>query len=130
VFARKPAPVQITYLGYPTKTGLSTIDYRITDSQLDPPWEETMSSEKPVRLASGCYCYRPPATCPEVSRLLRAEAAGPSLFRMPLVMLLEQWGQDLRLAGRRLGRERGFTGAAVLSLAAATARPASRIPVI
>jgi predicted permease len=36
---------------------------------------------------------------------------------MPLVMLLEQWSQDLRLAGRRLGRERGFTGAAVLSLA-------------
>jgi len=68
VFARKPAPVQVTYLGYPNTTGLDTIDYRITDACADPQGEtEHLHAEQLVRLPHGFLCYLPAANCPDVS---------------------------------------------------------------
>lgn len=59
VFGRKPAPVQMTTLGMPTTTGLTAIDYRITDAFMDPPgMTEHLHSEKLLRMVSG-WCYRP-----------------------------------------------------------------------
>ena len=68
-FARKPAPVQATYLGYPNTTGLDAIDYRLTDAVADPPEEPNLHSETLVHLEPVFACYAPPTTAPEPNSL-------------------------------------------------------------
>jgi predicted O-linked N-acetylglucosamine transferase (SPINDLY family) len=66
VFARKPAPVQVTYLGYAGTTGLGTVDFRLTDAIADPAGEPAHHVEEVVRLP-GCFCcYAPPTDAPEI----------------------------------------------------------------
>jgi predicted O-linked N-acetylglucosamine transferase (SPINDLY family) len=59
VLARKPAPVQVTFGGYPGTTGLETIDYRLTDPHLDPPGTDEFYSEQSIRLPDCFWCYDP-----------------------------------------------------------------------
>jgi len=69
VFARKPAPVQLTYIGYPGSTGLTSIDYRISDPWQDPPGvTERYHSETLVRLPGG-MAYQPEPGAPDVNAL-------------------------------------------------------------
>ena len=60
-FARKPAPVQVTYLAYCSTTGVDAIDYRLTDRFLDPETEDqTHYAEQSVRLPHCYWCYTAP----------------------------------------------------------------------
>jgi protein O-GlcNAc transferase len=67
MFARKPAPVQLTYLAYCSTTGLDTMDYRLTDPHLDPHgMNDAFYSEQSVCLPETYWCYAPDDRSPEV----------------------------------------------------------------
>ena len=74
VFARKPAPVQVTWIGYPNTTGLATMDYRITNANVDPIGKaEQFYTEELVRLSCN-VCFRPPAESPKIGDLPAVKA--------------------------------------------------------
>ena len=56
--AHKPAPIQVTYLGYPSTTGLSAIDYRLSDPFIDPPETDKSYTETTIRLPGTYLCWR------------------------------------------------------------------------
>jgi predicted O-linked N-acetylglucosamine transferase (SPINDLY family) len=70
VFARKPAPIQVTYLAYCGTTGLRAIDFRFTDPYLDPPeHDDGRYSEQSVRLPETYWCYWPSVQGSQVNAL-------------------------------------------------------------
>ncbi len=68
MMAYKPAPIQVTYLGYPDTTGMEAIDYRITDALAEPPEAQKFYTEELVFLPDGFLCYRPPDFAPTIAR--------------------------------------------------------------
>lgn len=79
VFARKPAPVQVTVIGYPGSTGLEAMDYRLTDEFLDPEgMTEQFHTEKLMRLSASAI-FQPDSSAPEVNKL-PALSAGEFTF--------------------------------------------------
>ncbi len=81
VFARRPAPLQLTWLGYPSTTGLSTIDYRISDERCLPSgWTDSQGSERILRLPDCFTCYEPPRELPEPAMPGRHGRGGPPMF--------------------------------------------------
>jgi predicted O-linked N-acetylglucosamine transferase (SPINDLY family) len=70
VLARRPAPVQATWIGYPNTTGLSCVDYRLTDALSDPPGiTDAFYTERLVRLPDTFSCYEPCQDSPSVGPL-------------------------------------------------------------
>ena len=77
VFARKPAPVQVTWLGYPGTTGLHTMDYRLTTAVLDPPGvNDAFYTERSIRLPETAGCYAPGGATPDVGHHRRWRPGG------------------------------------------------------
>lgn len=69
LFARRCAPIQLAWIGYPNTTGLKAIDYRFTDSIVDPENCPELYSEKLVRLANGFCVWEPPSGAPAAAGL-------------------------------------------------------------
>ena len=76
VFARKPAPVQLCYLAYNSTTGVSAIDYRLSDRYLEPAAATLPFVERPAVLAEGYWCYD----------VRSAAAAAPAVNPLPALM--------------------------------------------
>jgi predicted O-linked N-acetylglucosamine transferase (SPINDLY family) len=108
LFARRPAPVQITWIGYPGTTGLSAIDYLLADRHHVPPGAEQFCQEQVLRMPEGYVCYAPPDDAPPIGPQ-PAVAAGYvtfACFNKPAkinVELAALWAQILdRLPTARL----------------------------
>ena len=67
VFARRAAPVQVTWIGYFHSTGLENIDYLLTDPYTSPPEVGQHFSETPIHLGSTRFCFFPPPYAPSVA---------------------------------------------------------------
>lgn len=109
LFARKPAPVQVAWLAYPGTTGLSAMDWRLTDPFLDPPGAfDGDYSERSLRLPDVFSCYDPLAEDPRpgpLPALARGRVTFGSFNHFGKINdpLLVQWCRILReVEGSRL----------------------------
>ena len=76
VFARKPAPIQITWIGYEGTTGLAAMDYLLADRHEVPAGAEGVHyREKVLRMPDGYVCYDPPDDAPRSGRCRRRHGA-------------------------------------------------------
>jgi predicted O-linked N-acetylglucosamine transferase (SPINDLY family) len=107
-FARKPAPIQVTWAGYAGTTGLKAMDYILADRYEIPPGAERHYQERVLRMPDGYVCYDPPATAPPVGPL-PSLAKGYATFgcfnntAKITPQVIEVWAKILRrLPGARL----------------------------
>lgn len=108
VFARKPAPVQMSWAGYVGTTGLAAIDWLIADRFHVPPEFASDHRERVLRLPDGYVCYTPPLYAPSVTALPMAQGHAPTFaaFHNPAKMgkaAIALWARVLReLPGSRI----------------------------
>ena len=69
VFARKPAPVQVTWMGFGYSTGLAAMDYFIGDARFTPPGAEAVFAETIYRLPRAPWAYTPQHEAPDAGPL-------------------------------------------------------------
>jgi len=111
--ARRVAPVQASYLGYPNTTGVGSIDFRIVDGRTDPPGTEPLASESLLRMPRSFLCHMPEPLAPplEVQRPARPPTFGcfnslakvtPTTLRAFAAALLEVPGSRLLMKAKSL----------------------------
>jgi len=102
VLARKPAPVQVTYLGYADTTGMEAVDYLLTDRLTAPPESQKFYTEQLAYLPGGSVCYTPPENAPDATPLPAAKKGYVTFGaftnnRRLNRPLLEVWAEILKL---------------------------------
>ncbi len=109
VFARKPAPVQVTMLGYPFSTGMRAMDFRVTDAVADAdPRAATWNRERLLVMPDSLWCFRPWTSMPEITPLPAAGNGGVTFVSLNNpgklnAEVLETWAKILlRVPGARL----------------------------
>ena len=140
VFARKPAPIQVTWLGYLGSTGLTTIDYRLCDALTDPPdTSQHLHTEILAPLPDSQWCYRPYlspelASMPPVTRNGFATFGSFNQFAKLSPTVRHLWSQILvRLPESRLlvvGVPEGRARDALLAAFASEGVTSNRIDVV
>ena len=101
VFARKPAPIQVTWAGYVGTTGLKAMDYLLADRYEVPPGAEGYYQEQVLRMPEGYVCYDPPDYAPPVGPLPALEHGRMTFasFNKPAKITpqaIEVWARILR----------------------------------
>jgi predicted O-linked N-acetylglucosamine transferase (SPINDLY family) len=98
VFARRAAPLQLSWIGYGDTTGLAAMDFLISDGWEVPDGTEAGLTEAVVRLPGGRLCYAPPTDAPAVggggTRPLTLGCFGKPAKLAPAV--IETWAEILR----------------------------------
>jgi predicted O-linked N-acetylglucosamine transferase (SPINDLY family) len=106
LLARRLAPVQATWLGYPASTGLSAIDFRLTDARADPATHDALHSERLARLPHSYFCYRPrdaallPGPLPALARDGEITFGSFNIVAKISATTLELWASVLRAVPR------------------------------
>jgi predicted O-linked N-acetylglucosamine transferase (SPINDLY family) len=120
ILARRPSPVQMTYLGYPNTTGLRETDFRITDAVADPPGAENFHSERLIRLPRCFIAYSPPDDAPDITPpplLKNKHVTFGSFNALPKITggVIKLWADILKsLPGSRLALKNNSLGDAAV----------------
>lgn len=95
VFARRAAPVQVGWLGYPDATGLSAIDWRFTDGVVE---RENVAADRLMRLPRGLCCWSPPPDAPPVAPMRSGPVTFGALVGLPRLSpgVVAAWSELLR----------------------------------
>jgi predicted O-linked N-acetylglucosamine transferase (SPINDLY family) len=102
IFAYKPAPVQVTYLGYCGSTGMEAMDYRLSDPYLDPSDSDlSVYSERTIRLPETYWCYGVAGPTPDPSPPPAATAGYVTFgslnnFAKVSLPVLDLWAEIMR----------------------------------
>jgi protein O-GlcNAc transferase len=104
VLAYKPAPIQVTYLGYGDTTGMEAIDYLLTDNMATPSELQNFYTEELFPLPGGLCCYKPLITAPAANPPPAVKNGYVTFGAFTKVWrlnnrLLGVWGEILKLTG-------------------------------